>query len=42
MLFRSRALARLMTDLGYRDVTYRRYGLGAIALHVGRVPRSDA
>ncbi len=37
-----RALARLMTDLGYRDVTYRRYGLGAIALHVGRVPRSDA
>lgn len=37
-----RALARLMTDLGFRDVTYRRYGLGAIALHVGRVPRSDA
>jgi demethylmenaquinone methyltransferase/2-methoxy-6-polyprenyl-1,4-benzoquinol methylase len=37
-----RALARLMTDLGFRDVTYRRYGLGAIALHVGRVPRSNA
>ena len=37
-----RALARLMTDLGFRDVTYRRYGLGAIAVHVGRVPRSDA
>ncbi len=36
-----RALARLMTDLGFRDVTYRRYGLGAIALHVGRVPRLD-
>jgi demethylmenaquinone methyltransferase/2-methoxy-6-polyprenyl-1,4-benzoquinol methylase len=35
-----RALARLMTDLGFRDVTYRRYGLGAIAVHVGRVPRS--
>jgi demethylmenaquinone methyltransferase/2-methoxy-6-polyprenyl-1,4-benzoquinol methylase len=33
-----RALARLMTDLGFRDVTFRRYGLGAIALHVGRVP----
>ena len=37
-----RALARLMTDLRFRDVTYRRYGLGAIALHVGRVPRLDA
>jgi demethylmenaquinone methyltransferase/2-methoxy-6-polyprenyl-1,4-benzoquinol methylase len=37
-----RALARLMTDLGFRDVTYRRYGLGAIALHVGRVPRLEA
>jgi demethylmenaquinone methyltransferase/2-methoxy-6-polyprenyl-1,4-benzoquinol methylase len=37
-----RALARLMTDLGFRDVTYRRYGLGAIALHVGRVPRLHA
>jgi demethylmenaquinone methyltransferase/2-methoxy-6-polyprenyl-1,4-benzoquinol methylase len=37
-----RALARLMTDLGFRDVTFRRYGLGAIALHVGRVPRVDA
>jgi demethylmenaquinone methyltransferase/2-methoxy-6-polyprenyl-1,4-benzoquinol methylase len=36
-----RALARLMTNLGFRDVTYRRYGLGAIALHVARVPRSD-
>jgi demethylmenaquinone methyltransferase/2-methoxy-6-polyprenyl-1,4-benzoquinol methylase len=26
-------LARLMRELGFRDVTYRRLGLGAIALH---------
>src|SRR5262249_50349757 len=36
--FRSpRALAELMTDVGFRDVRYRRTGLGAISIHVGRV-----
>ena len=28
-------LAELMEDIGLRDVTYRRFGLGTIALHVG-------
>jgi ubiquinone/menaquinone biosynthesis C-methylase UbiE len=28
-------LAELMEDVGLRDVSYRRLGLGTIALHVG-------
>ncbi len=28
-------LAELMEDVGLRDVTYRRFGLGTIALHIG-------
>jgi demethylmenaquinone methyltransferase/2-methoxy-6-polyprenyl-1,4-benzoquinol methylase len=31
------ALARLMTAAGLRDVRYRRFALGTIALHIGRV-----
>ena len=31
------ALARLMTGVGLRDVRYRRFALGTIALHIGRV-----
>lgn len=31
-----RELAVLMTDAGFRDVTYRRLGLGTIALHTAR------
>jgi demethylmenaquinone methyltransferase/2-methoxy-6-polyprenyl-1,4-benzoquinol methylase len=31
-------LARLMLDAGLVDVTVRRFGLGAVALHAGRVP----
>jgi demethylmenaquinone methyltransferase/2-methoxy-6-polyprenyl-1,4-benzoquinol methylase len=31
-------LARLMVEAGLVDVTVRRFGLGAVALHVGRVP----
>ena len=31
-------LARLMVGAGLVDVTIRRYGLGAVALHAGRVP----
>ena len=31
-------LARLMRDAGLADVTWRRLGLGTIAVHVGRVP----
>jgi demethylmenaquinone methyltransferase/2-methoxy-6-polyprenyl-1,4-benzoquinol methylase len=30
-------LARLMEKAGLRDVDYRRYGLGTIAIHLGRV-----
>ena len=32
-----RALAELMAEIGFRDVRYRRVGLGSIAIHVGRV-----
>jgi demethylmenaquinone methyltransferase/2-methoxy-6-polyprenyl-1,4-benzoquinol methylase len=32
------ALAALMTRAGLRDVTVRRLGLGAVTIHVGRVP----
>ena len=31
-------LARLMADAGLVEVTVRRFGLGAVALHAGRVP----
>jgi demethylmenaquinone methyltransferase/2-methoxy-6-polyprenyl-1,4-benzoquinol methylase len=31
------ALVRLMTEVGFRDVRYRRLGLGTIAIHVGMV-----
>jgi len=31
-------LAAVMSGAGLRDVRYRRFGLGAMALHVGRVP----
>ena len=30
-------LARLMTATGFREVRYRRFALGTIALHIGRV-----
>jgi demethylmenaquinone methyltransferase / 2-methoxy-6-polyprenyl-1,4-benzoquinol methylase len=30
-------LARLMVSVGLRDVSFRRYGLGTIALHIGSV-----
>jgi demethylmenaquinone methyltransferase / 2-methoxy-6-polyprenyl-1,4-benzoquinol methylase len=33
------ALARIMHDTGWRDVSYRLMGLGAVALHVGRKPK---
>ena len=31
-------LARLMTDIGLRDVRVRRVGLGTVTIHVGRAP----
>src|SRR5262249_38689562 len=31
-------LARLMTDVGLRDVRLRRVGLGTVTIHVGRAP----
>jgi demethylmenaquinone methyltransferase/2-methoxy-6-polyprenyl-1,4-benzoquinol methylase len=36
---RARELAALMTGAGLTNVRYRRLGLGAVALHVGEVPR---
>lgn len=36
---RAPELAAVMTDAGLVDVRYRRLGLGAVALHVGEVPR---
>jgi demethylmenaquinone methyltransferase/2-methoxy-6-polyprenyl-1,4-benzoquinol methylase len=33
------ALARIMHHAGWRDVVYRFYGMGAVAIHVGRKPK---
>jgi demethylmenaquinone methyltransferase/2-methoxy-6-polyprenyl-1,4-benzoquinol methylase len=36
---RADELAAIMAGAGLRDVRYRRYGFGAVALHVGEAPR---
>jgi demethylmenaquinone methyltransferase/2-methoxy-6-polyprenyl-1,4-benzoquinol methylase len=36
---RADELATIMAGAGLQDVRYRRYGFGAVALHVGEVPR---
>jgi demethylmenaquinone methyltransferase / 2-methoxy-6-polyprenyl-1,4-benzoquinol methylase len=36
---RADELAAIMAGAGLRSVRYRRFGFGAVALHVGEVPR---